>query len=55
MDGFASYSAPIVDGNFKITYPAKCPEVIIADTDILAASPARLKSAGFGDMDGPRQ
>jgi glycerol-1-phosphate dehydrogenase [NAD(P)+] len=50
MDGFASYSAPIVDGNFKITYPAKCPEVIIADTEILAASPARLKAAGFGDM-----
>lgn len=50
MDGFASYSAPIVDGNFKITYPAKCPEVIIADTDILAAAPAELKSAGFGDM-----
>ena len=31
MDGFASYSAPIVNGNFKITYPAKCPEVIIGD------------------------
>lgn len=50
MDGFASYSAPIVDGNFKITYPAKCPEVIIADTKILADSPTELKSAGFGDM-----
>lgn len=50
MDGFASYSSPIVDGNFKITYPAKCPEVIIADTKILAAAPAELKSAGFGDM-----
>lgn len=50
MDGFASYSAPIVGGNFKITYPAKCPEVIIADTKILAKSPAQLKSAGFGDM-----
>ena len=50
MDGFASYSAPIVDGNFKITYPAKCPDVIIADTKILAESPAALKSAGFGDM-----
>lgn len=50
MDGFASYSAPIVDGSFKITYPAKCPEVIIGDTAILAAAPARLKSAGFGDM-----
>ena len=50
MDGFASYSAPIVDGNFKTTHPAKCPEVIIADTKILAAAPAQLKSAGFGDM-----
>lgn len=50
MDGFASYSAPIVNGSFKITYPAKCPEVIIADTRILAQSPTALKSAGFGDM-----
>ncbi len=50
MDGFASYSAPIVDGNFKTTHPAKCPEVIIADTRILADAPRELKSAGFGDM-----
>lgn len=50
MDGFASYSAPIVNDNFKVTYPAKCLEVIIADTRILADSPAELKSAGFGDM-----
>ena len=50
MDGFASYSAPIVDGNFKTTHPAKCPEVIIADTKILAAAPVALKAAGFGDM-----
>ncbi len=50
MDGFASYSAPIVDGNFKTTHPAKCPEVIIADTKILAHAPVELKSAGFGDM-----
>ena len=50
MDGFASYSAPIVDHNFKVTYEAKCPEVIIADTQILAKAPSALKSAGFGDM-----
>lgn len=50
MDGFASYNAPIVDGNFKTTHPAKCPEVVIADTRILADAPAELKSAGFGDM-----
>ena len=48
MDGFASHSAPI-ERNFKITYPAKCPEVIIGDTKILADAPAALKSAGFGD------
>lgn len=52
MDGFASYSAPLTDGNFKVTYPAKSPEVIIADTRVLAAAPAVLKSAGFGDMVG---
>ncbi len=50
MDGFASYSAPIVDGGFKASYPAKSPEVIIGDTKILANAPTALKSAGFGDM-----
>ncbi len=52
MDGFASYNAPLTDGNFKVTYEAKSPEVIIADTKILAAAPKELKSAGFGDMVG---
>ena len=50
MDGFASYSSPIVDGFFKSSYPAKSPEVIIGDTAILAAAPTPLKAAGFGDM-----
>ncbi len=52
MDGFASYNTPLTDGNFKVTYQAKSPEVIIADTKILASSPTELKSAGFGDMVG---
>ena len=50
MDGFASYSSPIVADGFKLSYPAKSPEVIIGDTRILAAAPIALKSAGFGDM-----
>lgn len=50
MDGFASYSSPIVKDGFKASYPAKSPEVVIGDTAILAKSPVRLKSAGFGDM-----
>ncbi len=52
MDGFASYNAPLTNGNFKITYSAKSPELIIADTAILAEAPAELKGAGFGDMVG---
>ncbi|MBQ7338854.1 MAG: iron-containing alcohol dehydrogenase [Clostridia bacterium] len=50
MDGFASYSSPIVAGGFKSSYAAKSPEVIIGDTKILAAAPTVLKSSGFGDM-----
>ena len=50
MDGFASYSSPIVKDGFKASYAAKSPEVIIGDTAILAAAPVALKSAGFGDM-----
>ena len=50
MDGFASYSSPIVANGFKSSYSAKSPEVIIGDTKILANAPKELKSAGFGDM-----
>ena len=50
MDGFASYSSPIVANGFKESFPAKSPEVIIGDTKILAVAPVELKSAGFGDM-----
>jgi len=50
MDGFASYSSPLVEKGFKASYPAKSPEVIIGDTKILANAPNELKSAGFGDM-----
>lgn len=53
MDGFASGTSPIINSNnFKITYPARQPSIIIADTKILAAAPAFLKSAGYGDLIG---
>lgn len=50
MDGFASDSAPLIKDNFKISYPCRQPDAIIADSDILAAAPAELKSAGYGDI-----
>ncbi len=52
MDGFASGTSPIIENGFKSTLSARQPSVIIADTDILAASPARLKASGFGDIIG---
>ena len=50
MDGFTSYSAPIVCNGFKSSYPAKSPEVIIGDTKILVNALVELKAAGLGDM-----
>lgn len=55
MDGFASSVAPIVsDEGFKVTYSTNQPSVIMADTKILAAAPAELKAAGFGDVIGKK-
>ena len=51
-DGFVSDTAPITDHGFKVSLPAREPSVLIADTDILAAAPPVLRSAGFGDMAG---
>ncbi len=50
MDGFASDTAPIIENNFKNSWKAEQPEIILADTKILADSPVELKAAGFGDI-----
>ena len=50
MDGFASDTAPIVANGFKSSYAARSPQLIVADTEILAKAPKCLKSAGFGDL-----
>lgn len=52
MDGFASGTSPIIENGLKSTLPARQPSIIIGDTTILAASPAVLKAAGFGDIIG---
>ncbi|MBQ3084370.1 MAG: iron-containing alcohol dehydrogenase [Clostridia bacterium] len=50
MDGFASDTAPIIENNFKSSWQAAQPRIIIGDTAILAKAPVILKSSGFGDM-----
>jgi len=50
VDGFTSKGAPLIIRGEKLTIPAIGPAAIFADLDILAAAPAPLIAAGFGDM-----
>ncbi len=50
MDGYASSVAPLIVGGRKITFPAVQPAALFADTEVLAAAPAPLLAAGFGDI-----
>ncbi len=50
MDGFASSGAALMVNNIKQTIPAQTPLFIIGDTDILCGAPARMVSAGLGDL-----
>ena len=52
-DAFASDTAPITDHNFKRSLPAREPAVILADTEILAAAPAVLRSAVLSSVKRP--
>ncbi|CAM4063427.1 sn-glycerol-1-phosphate dehydrogenase [Paenibacillus alkaliterrae] len=50
VDGFNSKGAPIIIRGEKKTIAAIGPDAIFADLDVLAAAPARMVAAGFGDM-----
>ena len=52
MDGYASTGAAMIMQGMKITYPAKIPYAIIADTKVLANSPIEMIKAGYGDIIG---
>lgn len=52
MDGYASSVSPLIIDGLKTTLAAKTPLAILADLEVLAASPAHMKSAGFGDLMG---
>lgn len=50
MDGYASSVAPLMEGGMKKTLPGVSAQAIFADPDVLAAAPARMLQAGFGDL-----
>ena len=52
MDGFASVGAALILNGMKITRDARPPRGIYADTAVLAASPLRMRQAGWGDIIG---
>lgn len=50
MDGFASATASMDCRGLKRTLPSAAATAVVADTDILAAAPARMILSGIGDM-----
>ena len=52
MDGYASSGAAMITSGMKVTYSAKVPNAIIADSDVLATAPIEMIKAGYGDIIG---
>ncbi len=50
MDGYASNSSSMIQNRVKVSLYNGCPQVIIADTQILKTAPDIMLQAGLGDM-----
>ncbi len=50
MDGYTSVVAPLDLRGVKIHRPAVCPEIIVADLDILRTAPLPMVISGVGDV-----
>ena len=50
VDGYASYSGSMEVDGLKTTVPAKYPEMVVGDTDILKNAPLPMLKSGLGDM-----
>ncbi len=52
MDGYASDGAAMITDGMKVTYPARLPRAIVADTQVLASAPEDMIKSGIGDVIG---
>lgn len=52
MDGYASNGAAMITDGMKVTYSAKVPSAIIADTEVIKDAPMEMIVAGYGDIIG---
>ena len=52
MDGYASSGAAMITGGMKVTYSARVPDAILADTAVIKDAPMDMIQAGYGDIIG---
>ena len=52
MDGYASSGAAMITDGMKVTYSARVPDAIVADTAIIKDAPMDMIQAGYGDIIG---
>lgn len=50
VDGFTSNGAAITDHGLKVTQQCPAPCLVVADPDILSASPMDMIASGYGDL-----
>ncbi len=50
VDGFVSDNAALTLNGAKVTLPAKAPNAVVADLEIIAAAPLKMTASGVGDM-----
>jgi glycerol-1-phosphate dehydrogenase [NAD(P)+] len=50
MDGYTASGAALIHHGVKQTFGCAAPVAVIADLDIVAAAPARMTAAGYGDL-----
>lgn len=50
MDGYTAYGASISQEGFKQTFFCPAPQAVVVDLEVIAAAPAELNAAGYGDL-----
>lgn len=50
VDGFVSTVAAMTMYGFKVTYPARSPIAVVADSTVFSVAPKRLTAAGLADL-----
>ena len=50
VDGFTDNVSVLLRGGVKRTVPSRWPDLVIADAQVIAAAPAEMNRAGYGEM-----